>query len=68
MPKKTPKEGMRRFIATVHEEFSGAYEIEAKDEDDARRIVEEGIDGDDQDYCPSQEGSGYRRKIYLDPD
>lgn len=68
MPKNKPKEGLRRFIATVHEEFSGAYEVEAKDEADARRIVSEGIDGDDFEYSPSQEGSGYRRKIYIDPD
>jgi len=56
---------MRRFIATVHEEFSGTYEIEAKDETEARKIIDDGIP---DDYCPSQDGSGYRRKIYLDPD
>ena len=65
MPKKKPKEGLRRFIATVHEEFSGTYEIEAKDEAEAKKIIDECIP---DDYCPSQDGSGYRRKIYLDPD
>ena len=60
--KKTP---LKRFMVTVHEEFSGAYSVEARDEAEARQIVEEGIP---DEYCPSQFGEGYRRKIYVDPD
>ena len=60
--KKTP---LKRFMVTVHEEFSGAYSVEAKDEAEARQIVEEGIP---DEYCPSQFGEGSRRQIYVDPD
>lgn len=60
--RKTP---LKRFMVTVHEEFSGAYSVDAKDEAEARQIVEEGIP---DEYCPSQFGEGYRRKIYVDPD
>ncbi len=68
MPKPKTKNGLRRFIATVHEEFTGQYEVEAKDENEARNIVIDGIDGDNFDYCPSQDGSGYKREIRIDPD
>lgn len=60
--KKAP---LKRFMVTVHEEFSGAYSVEAKDEAEARQIVEDGIP---DEYSPSQFGEGYRRKIYVDPD
>lgn len=65
MPKKKSRGPLNRFMATVHEEFSGAYSVEARDEAEARQIVEEGIP---DEYCPSQFGEGYRRKIYVDPD
>jgi hypothetical protein len=65
MPKQKPKKGLRRFIATVHEQFSGTYEIEAKDEAEAKKVIEDSIP---DDYCPSQDGSGYRRQIYIDTD
>ena len=38
---------------------------EAKDEKEARQIVEDGIP---DEYSPSLYGDGYRRKIYVDPD
>ena len=68
MPKTKTKNGLRRFIATVHEEFTGRYEVEAKDEKEARKIILDGMDGDNFDYCPSQLNSGYNRQIYIDPD
>lgn len=65
MARKKAKGSLKRFMVTVHEEFSGAYSVDAKDEAEARQIVEEGIP---DEYCPSQFGEGYRRKIYVDPD
>lgn len=65
MEKKKLKYGMRRFVATVKESFSDTFTLEAKDEADARRIVEESIP---DDFSPAQTGGGYRRVVYIDPD
>ena len=65
MTKETPEDGKRWFVATVHEEFSGTYRIQAKNEAEAKKIVEYGIP---DDYSPSGTGDGYRRQIHIDPD
>lgn len=65
MAKKKAGEPLKRFMVTVHEVFSGVYSVEAKDEAEARKIVEDGIP---DEYSPSQFGEGYRRNIYVDPD
>lgn len=58
-------EGQRWFFATVYEEFSCTYRILAKDEAEAKKIIEDGIP---DDYSPSGTGDGYRRQVYIDPD
>ena len=63
--KITRKGKKRKFIATVFERFSGAYEVWAKDEKEAKKIVEDGIP---DEYCPSTYGDGYDRDITIDPD
>lgn len=65
MRKTRPKKGMRRFVATVKESFSDTFTLEAEDEADARRIVDESIP---DDFSPAQTGGGYRREVYIDPD
>ena len=65
MPKPKPSKGMRRFVATVKESFSDTFTLEAKDEADARRIIDESMP---DDFSPAETGGGYRREIYIDPD
>lgn len=65
MAKEESENGLRWFVATVHEEFSGTYRIQAKDEAEVKKIVEDGIP---DDYSPSGTGDGYRRQVYVDPD
>ena len=68
MPKDETKKEMKRFMVTVHEEFSAVYSVEARDVAEAEAIVEEGFNSDAEDYSPSRDGEGYRRHIYIDPD
>lgn len=65
MAKEKPEKGKRWFIANVHEEFSDTFRIQAKDAEEAKRIVDESIP---DDFSPAQTGEGYRRHIYIDPD
>lgn len=67
-PQDEPKKEMKRFMVTVHEEFSAVYSVEARDVAEARAIVEEGFNSDAEDYSPSRDGEGYRRHVYIDPD
>ena len=63
--KKTRIGKKRKFIATVMERFSDTFEVWAENEEEARRIVEDGIP---DEYSPAQTGGGYGRTIDIDPD
>lgn len=56
---------LKWFVAVVHEEFYGTYRILAKNEDEAKKIIEDGIP---DEYSPSGDGTGYSRHIRIDPD
>ena len=65
-PEKETRRGKKRkFIATVMERFSDTFEVWAKNEEEARQIVEDGIP---DEYSPAQTGGGYGRTIDIDPD
>lgn len=68
MPKRrkvTRRGNKRKFIATVFERFSDTFEVWAKDEKEAREIVENDIH---DDYSPANTGGGYKREVSIDPD
>jgi hypothetical protein len=67
MASRPDKHGRRWFVANVDEMFHGTYRLKAKDEKDAKRIVEEEMTRYDN-YRPSNDGTGYRRAILVDPD
>jgi hypothetical protein len=55
---------MQRFSVTVDETFTRRYEIDAEDEADARRRVEESMSESDE-FCPSADSDAdYGHKIY----
>ena len=65
-PEKVTRKGKKRkFMATVFERFSDAFEVWAENEKEAREIVEASIP---DDFCPSATGGGYGREITIDPD
>jgi len=63
--KKIPDQGLRRFVATVRESFCDTFVVLAKNEKEARQIIEDGIP---DDYSSAGTGNGYDRDIRIDPD
>lgn len=55
---------MAKFSVTVEETFTRRYEIEAKDENDARNIVERGMA--QGAYSPSETLGGCHRSSKID--
>lgn len=63
---KNPKnQALKRFYVTVRESFCDTFVVMAKDEKEARQIVEDGIP---DDYSSAGTGNGYERELRIDPD